>query len=152
MLPFSLWFKAYKLRLEGLIVIQEKVKDYICDSVDYGIIAIALKDIMKKRDMSIYSLSKKTGIKYDLLKKYYYNELYRIDLTNVAKICFVLNCCSCDLIKYIPPKKSRKWRDFFLKLYFLDIFFYFLIYIFYLVIFKNDDTMIIIANAMKKRE
>jgi len=89
-------------------LIDEKLKitDYICDSVDYGIMIITIKDVMKKRNMSIYSLSKKTGIKYHLLKRYYYNDVYRIDLTNVAKICYVLNCHSNDIIKYVPSEKS----------------------------------------------
>lgn len=76
------------------------------DGVDYGITIVKLKDIMKKRDISVYQLSKKTGIKYHILKKYYYNDVYRIDLTNIAKICYALDCNLYDIIRYIPPKNS----------------------------------------------
>lgn len=33
-----------------------------------------------------------TGIRYHIVKKYYRNEMYRIDLLNLAKFCDALNC------------------------------------------------------------
>lgn len=85
-------------------MIEEQVKDYTINNIDYGLMIVNIKDIMRKKDMSIYRLGKETGIKYHLLKKNYYNELYRIDLANVAKICYILNCKVSDIIRYIPPK------------------------------------------------
>ncbi|MFA6778091.1 MAG: helix-turn-helix transcriptional regulator [Bacilli bacterium] len=82
-------------------MVEEKVLHSI---TNYGKIVINIKDIMKENDISIYALSKKTGIKYDLLKKYYHNEIYRIDLANVAKICYALKCDSKDIIKYISSE------------------------------------------------
>ena len=84
------------------------VNDYTIDKADYGKTIINIKSIMKKNDISIYQLSKKTGIKYDLLKHYYYGNLHRMDLSNIAKICYALNCDVSDIIKYeIPQSKEN---------------------------------------------
>jgi len=83
------------------------VNDYIFDKLDYGKIVINLKSIMKENDVSIYQLSKITGIKYDLLKNYYYGDLHRIDLSNIAKICYALSCDVSDIIKYEGPESKH---------------------------------------------
>ena len=46
-------------------------------------VEVNLRNVMLKR---------KTGIRYHIVKKYYRNEMYRIDLLNLAKFCDALNC------------------------------------------------------------
>lgn len=65
-----------------------------------GKIKLDLLPIMKKKNITPYKLSKMTGIKYDNIQKYCKNNLYRIDLFNLAKICNALNCTANDIIKY----------------------------------------------------
>lgn len=67
---------------------------------DIGKVIIDLKTIMDRKKITVYRLSKLTGIKYDNIKKYYKNQLYRIDLYNLAKICYVLECEPYEIIKY----------------------------------------------------
>lgn len=76
-----------------MIVIQEKC--------DYGQIMIDLKPVMEKKHITAYRLSKMTGIKRDTIHRYRYDKLYRVDLFNLAKICWALDCDSDDIIRYV---------------------------------------------------
>lgn len=55
-------------------------------------VEVNLKNVMLKRKITVNQLSKMTGIRYHIVKKYYGNEMYRIDLLNLAKFCDALNC------------------------------------------------------------
>ncbi len=66
----------------------------------YGKIAIKLKDIMEQKQISIYKLSKMTHLKYEIIKKYYTNEISRYDDNTLIKLCYFLNCNISDLIVY----------------------------------------------------
>lgn len=55
-------------------------------------VEVNLKNAMLKRKITVNQLSKMTGIRYHIVKKYYRNEMYRIDLLNLAKFCDALNC------------------------------------------------------------
>ena len=70
----------------------------------YGKIEIKLSYIMDKYGISIYQMTKLTGLKHTTVKSYYTNSpLTRIDLDIVSKFCYVLNCKIEDIIEYIPP-------------------------------------------------
>ena len=55
-------------------------------------VEVNLRNVMLKRKITVNQLSKMTGIRYHIVKKYYRNEMYRIDLLNLAKFCDALNC------------------------------------------------------------
>ena len=63
------------------------------------VIIVDLKSMAKKRNKSVYELSKETGIRYHIVKKYYQNEVYRVDLDILEKFCTALNCEPNDIIK-----------------------------------------------------
>jgi len=63
------------------------------------VIIVDLKSVAKKRNKSVYELSKETGIRYHIVKKYYQNEVYRVDLDILEKFCTALNCEPNDIIK-----------------------------------------------------
>lgn len=63
------------------------------------VIIVDLKSIAKKRNKSVYELSKETGIRYHIVKKYYQNDVYRVDLDILEKFCTALNCEPNDIIK-----------------------------------------------------
>ena len=72
---------------------------------DYGKVQINLKDLMDKYKISIYQMSKLTGLKYNTIKSYYTNApLTKVDLDVVAKMCYVLNCSIADIFEYINPQ------------------------------------------------
>ena len=62
-------------------------------------IYVDLKSLMDKKEVSINELSRLTGIRYHIVKKYYLNRVYRVDLENLKKFCVVLNCNPSDIIK-----------------------------------------------------
>lgn len=64
-------------------------------------IIVDLETIVKKRNKSVYELSKETGIRYHIIKKYYQNEVYRVDLEVLKKLCIALECMPSDIIKLI---------------------------------------------------
>lgn len=73
----------------------------ITELKDYGVVNITLKNIMDKRGVNIYQMSKLTNLKYSTIKSYYMNApLTRIDLDVVAKMCYVLNCNIRDILEY----------------------------------------------------
>lgn len=72
---------------------------------DYGKVQINLKDLMDKYKISIYQMSKLTGLKYNTIKSYYINApLTKVDLDVVAKMCYVLNCSIADIFEYVNPQ------------------------------------------------
>jgi len=63
------------------------------------VIYVDLKSIMKRKNISVNRLSIMTGIRYHIVKKYYLNQVYRVDLENLKKFCEALNCNPEDIIK-----------------------------------------------------
>lgn len=63
------------------------------------IIYINLRDVMEQKNISVNELSRMTGIRYHIVKKYYLNEICRVDLENLKKFCVALNCNPEDIIK-----------------------------------------------------
>lgn len=39
------------------------------------------------------------------LNHYYCNEISRIDIDVLARLCFALNCNVADILEYIPPER-----------------------------------------------
>lgn len=75
---------------------------------NYGEIYICLKQLMDLKNISISDMSRCTGIKYDIVKKYYYGLCYQYDGSNLAKFCYVLNCDINDILKYSKSKSLIK--------------------------------------------
>ena len=55
---------------------------------------------MIKKHISIYKISKITGLKYDVISRYYHDLVIKYDAIVLAKLCFALNCGISDLLKY----------------------------------------------------
>ena len=55
---------------------------------------------MNKNHLSIYKLAKLTGLKYDVIMRYYNNNITKYDAIVLAKLCFILNCSISDVLKY----------------------------------------------------
>lgn len=73
----------------------------ITELKDYGKVDITLKDIMDKKNISVYKMSKLTELKHSTVKSYYNNApLTRVDLDVVAKMCYVLDCNVSDILEY----------------------------------------------------
>lgn len=66
----------------------------------YGSIHCCLKDILNKKNITIYHLERITGIKYDVLKRYYDDVIVKYDANILAKLCYSLNIEIKQLLQY----------------------------------------------------
>ena len=67
---------------------------------EYGLVYCNLRKIIMNKHISIYKLSKLTGLKYDVIMRYYDNRIIRFDANVLARLCSVLNCSISELLKY----------------------------------------------------
>lgn len=67
---------------------------------EYGRVVITLEQVLNNKNVSLYKLSTLTGIKWEILKKYTTNSMYRVDLDLLAKVCYVLKCELADVLHY----------------------------------------------------
>ena len=67
---------------------------------EFGVVYCNLNTIMNSKNISIYKLSKLTGLKYDVILRYYNDQIIKYDSTVLAKLCYALNCSISDLLKY----------------------------------------------------
>lgn len=76
-------------------------------NVDYGHIQINLEKIMQEQDISINKLAFRAEMQRTQLKAYIKNEVQRVDLSVLSRLCYALECSLDDLIEYIPPTDSE---------------------------------------------
>lgn len=77
--------------------LDKKVLEY----KDFGYIKIKLNDIMTKKNITIYELSTKADIRFQTIKKLKEaDEVTRINLDVIAKLCYVLDCKVEDILEY----------------------------------------------------
>lgn len=75
---------------------------------DFGTIVVKIDEVRKERGLSISKLSYLTELQRTQIRDYINNKKQRLDVTILAKLCYVLRCDISDLIEYIPPKKDQK--------------------------------------------
>ena len=71
-----------------------------CQYYINSLVEVDLEKIMNDNNYSIYQISKLTGLKYDVIERYYHNRITKYDSMVLAKLCYVLNCSISDLLKY----------------------------------------------------
>lgn len=79
-----------------------KLKD-----IDYGNVRINLESIIKAKDISINKLACRTEMQRTQLKKYIHNEVTRVDLSILARLCQVLECDIDDILEYEKPQNNQ---------------------------------------------
>ena len=70
---------------------------------DYGRIEVKLKDQLDRRQMTRNRLRTLTGVKYDVIDRYYKG--VDIQMVDLAKVCCVFDCQIADLLEYHPPEE-----------------------------------------------
>ncbi len=66
----------------------------------YGHINIELCRLMDERSISRNALAKAINARFEVIDKWYNNEVERIDTDVLARICYVLECAPGDILKY----------------------------------------------------
>ena len=73
--------------------------------IEFGRIHLKLDEIMKQQKISVNKLAFRSEMQRTQLKAYRDNEVQRVDLAVLARLCYALDCDLSDLIEYIPPNK-----------------------------------------------
>ncbi len=63
-------------------------------------IKLTVDKALEKAGITRYELAKRTGIQYQVIDKYYKNNVKRYDSFVLERICNALNCEIKDIIKY----------------------------------------------------
>ncbi|MCR0523255.1 helix-turn-helix transcriptional regulator [[Clostridium] innocuum] len=75
------------------------------EDIQYGSIKIHLDELMKEQQLSLNKLSFRAEMQRTQLRKYYKNDIQRLDVAVLTRLCYALDCKIEDLIEYIPPEK-----------------------------------------------
>lgn len=70
------------------------------DKKYYYKIDITLRDVMKKKGINRFRLAQKTNTKIETINRFYFNNVYKIDLDVLGRICLYLNCDISDVLKF----------------------------------------------------
>ncbi len=75
-------------------------------NVEYGIVKLKLRQLMEQQNISINKLAFRAEMQRTQLKAYMSEEIQRVDLSVLSRLCYALECDLSDLIEYVPPKKK----------------------------------------------
>lgn len=77
------------------------------NDLEFEMIKLHLKERMEVSGISLSKLSFRAEMQRTQLKKYYDNEIQRLDMAVLSRLCFALKCDLSDLLEYIPPKEEE---------------------------------------------
>ena len=67
---------------------------------EYGKIEIHLKDLLDSKGITRNYLAKAANTRFEVINKWYNNNVEKLDLDVLARICYVLDCSPDKIIKY----------------------------------------------------
>lgn len=73
----------------------------------YGTIRINLNRLLKEAGFSKKRLSQEARLERTQINHYCNNEVTRLDVDVLARICTALGCSVGDLIEFIPPNEDK---------------------------------------------
>ena len=73
---------------------------------EFGTIRIKLNDLILKSGISKNKLSQRAEMQRTQLNHYCNNEITRLDIDVLARICTVLECEIGDLLEFVPPENE----------------------------------------------
>ncbi len=73
---------------------------------EYGTIRIKLDELIQKAGISKNKLSHRAEMQRSQINHYCNNDITRLDVDVLARICTVLECQIGDLLEFVPPKKD----------------------------------------------
>lgn len=72
----------------------------------YGHTRVKLKEVLERRGMTRNKLSELTGIRYYTINRYFKDEqVEKVDLDILSRICYVLDCQVDDILEYVEPDR-----------------------------------------------
>lgn len=74
--------------------------------IDFGKVNLKLEEVRKAQNISINKLACRAEMQRSQVRAYCKNEIQRLDLAILARLCYVLDCSITDIIEYIPPQSQ----------------------------------------------
>lgn len=74
---------------------------------DYGTIRIKLDELIQAKGISKNKLSHRAEMQRTQINRYCRNEVTRLDVDVLARICSVFECSLDELLEYVPPEKKE---------------------------------------------
>ena len=75
---------------------------------EHGTVKIKLDELIKKSGISKNKLSHRAEMQRTQINNYCKNEITRLDIDVLARICSVLDCKIEDLLEYVPAQQNKK--------------------------------------------
>lgn len=66
-----------------------------------AVLRLTIDKVLQAQNITRYELSKRTGIGYPIIDKYYKNNVVRYDSYVLAQICSALDCGISDIVELI---------------------------------------------------
>ena len=76
--------------------------------MEYGTIRIKLDELLKASGLSKNMLSHRAEMQRTQINNYCKNQITRLDIVVLARLCTVFNCDIGDLVEFILPDKIEK--------------------------------------------
>lgn len=73
---------------------------------DYGKVTLNVDALLSEKKLSKTQLSYRAEISHTQINRFCKNDVARIDLSTLARLCHVLQCDISDLLKYEPPSAT----------------------------------------------
>ena len=74
---------------------------------DYGYIRIKLAALIEDREISKNKLSHRAEMQRSQINQYCNNQVTRLDIAVLARICATLDCKIEDLLEYVPARPEQ---------------------------------------------
>ena len=75
--------------------------------MEYGTIRIKLDELIEQQGISKNKLSHKAEMQRTQINNYCNNNITRLDIDVLARICTVLDCKIGDLLEFVPPDNKK---------------------------------------------
>ena len=76
--------------------------------MEYGTVKIKLGELIENRGISKNKLSHKAEMQRSQINNYCNNNITRLDIDVLARICTALECKISDLLEFVPLEKQKK--------------------------------------------
>lgn len=75
-------------------------KNKVTTMKEYGAVTVNLKQVMDRCGMNRNTLARSIGTRFEVVDKWYRGEIEKLDLDILARICYVLDCGTEDILSY----------------------------------------------------
>ena len=76
--------------------------------MEYRTIQIKLDELLKESDLSKSMLSHRSEMQRTQINNYCRNQITRLDIDVLTRLCTVLNCEIDNLLEFVPPEEIAK--------------------------------------------